>query len=435
MRLRGGAIYIASKAVPSGLGFATTMMLTWLFSPEQLGVYGLGLAAIALGNNVLFDWISVSFQRWYQGRTQDPAFLPTLLALFAALCCLSAALLGLATFAGLLGRFRAEAWLFLLGSCAYGWFEFTSRIQIGRFRPGRYFWMSTVRNSLILVGSVGLAALSHSAELTLAANFAAMFAAGCLYLGDGSIRLRGARFDPALARAFLAYGAPIGLTMILYGLSNSINRPLLEVLASTEDVAAYTVASTLVQSAIGLISTGPGRAGLAAAARELEGGDPHAARAQLARVYTLLLALLVPAASGLVLIEPAITAVLIDPHYHAAIHRMTPWLAAYAVLIGMRAHYIDNAFQLSGRTGLAVQVTAVSAAANLALNVLLVPYWGAAGSAAALAIACAGSVAHAVHLSRRAFPMPAPGSRISSSEAACAPSIASTTWVGAFSLR
>ena len=407
MRLRDGAIYIASKAVPSALGFATTMLLTWVLAPDEYGLYGLGLAAIAIGSNVLFDWMSVGFQRWYQGREDDPAFMSTLLAMFAGLCAASVALMLAASALGVLGRYHAQAWLFLFGTWAYAWFELASRIQIGRFRPGRYFWMNLARNGLILVGSAAVGYATRSADAVLAVNFLAMFAAGCLYLGDGSICLRWT-FDAALARAFAAYAAPLGLTMILFGLSNTANRFMLGALSTVTAVANYTVASSLIQNSMGMSSTGIGPAALASAVRAVESGDAAAARDQLARNYVLLLGLLLPAGVGLTLVGPEIAALLIAPKYRLGVVQMTPWLATYAVLIGMRSQYVESAFQLGRRTGLGVQVTAVSAAVNIGLNVLLIPRWGALGAAVALTRACAAALAHAVYLSGRAYPLPMP---------------------------
>ncbi len=407
MQIRDAAVYVASKAVPGGLGFATTMLLTWMLAPEEFGVYGLGLAAIAIGNNVLFGWICASFQRWYEGREDNPAFMNTLLAMFAGSCAASAVLLGAADLLGLLGRYEGQAWLFLFGTWSYGWFEFASMVQVGRFRPARYFLMNLARNGLILAGSAAVGYFTRSADVVLAVNFASIFAAGCLYVGDGSIRPRPV-FDKALARSFLAYAAPIGVTMVLFGLSNSANRLMLGALSTVEAVADYTVASTLVQNSLGVVSNGIGLGALTAAVRAVEGGDRGAAQAQLARTYTLLLGLLLPSSVGLVMVAPEIASLLIAPHYRGVVERLTPWLALYSVLIGMRAQYVDVSFQLAKKTGLTVRVTAVSAAVNLGLNLLLVPRWGAEGSAAALTLACGISLIYAVFLTKQAHPMPMP---------------------------
>ena len=408
MRLGDVAVYIASKMVPSVLGFATMMLLTWLLTPEQFGIYGLGLAAVAIGNNLLFDWISVSFQRWYQGREADLTFMATLLALFAGACAVSVVLTAAASLLGLLAPHGGYVWLFLAGAWAYGWFEFAARIQAGRFRPWRYFAMNLVRSGLILVGCTAAAYLTRSADVVLGASFMAMFLSGCLFLGDGSIR-RGGRADAVLARSFVAYAAPLGFTMVLYGLSNSANRLLLGWLSTVESVAHYTVASALVQNSAGLLAVGIGTAAWPGVIKAVDSGDPARAAAMLGRTHTLLLGLLVPAGVGLTLVVPQVAGLLISPGYREPVVALTPWLALSSGMLGFRAQYVDFSFQLGRKTRLAVQVTAMSAALNVGLNVALIPRWGALGSAVALTIACGVSLMHALWLARRSYPLPLPG--------------------------
>ena len=407
MRLRDGAAYIASKVVSGALGLATATLLTWLLAPESYGIYGLGLAVIAIGNNVLFDWMSASFQRWYQGHGDDPAFMVTLLLMFGGACATSAVLLAVVTLLDVLGPYQRHAWLFLGGTWAYGWFEFTSRIQIGRFMPARYFWMCFARNTLIFASSAAVGHFTGSAEMVLGVTFAAMFIAGSLYLGDGSIQLRG-RFDKALARSFIVYAMPVGVAMILYGLSNSINRIMLGAFLTVDAVAHYTIASTLVQNSLGLISTGLGMAGIATVIRAVDSGDRAMARFLLTRNYIFLAGLLFPASVGLIMVSHELCTMLISPQFRDPVEQVIPWLALYSVLIGLRAQYIDASFQLGKQTGLAVQVTALSAVVNLGLNLLLIPRWGLVGSAAALNIACAASVVRGIFLAKRCYALPIP---------------------------
>ncbi|MDO9712570.1 oligosaccharide flippase family protein [Paracraurococcus lichenis] len=406
MRARDGAIYIASRVVPGAIGFAATMSLTWLLSPEEFGVYGMGLATVVLGTNIVFDWLLVSLQRWYPGREADPVFMPTLLAMFAGACILSASLLGLATLSGALDGHRGRAWLILLGVWAYAWFEFATKIQLGRSRAARYFWMNVARNCLMLVACTIVGYLTRSADAVLASAFAAMLIAGCMYLRDGSIRLR-RTFDAALARSFAVYAAPVGLGMALFGLNDSATRIVLGWLAGPTAVAEYAVVAILVQNSVGLVSAGLGPPAVVSAVRAMASG--HAAvRDQLERNFTFLFGLLLPAGVGLVLIAPDLADLVAPPRYHDVVRQLAPWLAVASVLAGMRSNYVEPAFQLGNRTGLGAQVTAAGAAVNLALNFLLVPHWGALGSAAALTAAAAVSLAHGIYLSSRAYPLPLP---------------------------
>jgi O-antigen/teichoic acid export membrane protein len=407
MLLRDGAIYILAKLVPSALGFATTIGLTWVLSPDAYGVYGFGLAVVGLGSNALFDWHALSFMRWYQSRGHEPRFMTTMLVIFAVICALSAVVGGLAMLTGALRGLGTEAWILILGTWAYAWFEFTARIQVANFRPVRYLIMNLVRNALVLSSGLLTAYIFGAPELVLGSAFLSMVVAASIYVTDGSIRL-GRGFDPALARMMIAYGAPIGLTTICSGLTMSANRLLLAALADMRSIAYLTAAAALVQTSIGMIGAGIGSATYSIAVRAAESGDPAEVRRQLKQNFVYLAGILLPAAMGLGLVAPQLARVLLRSDYQAAVIETTPWLAVSAVLVGIRAHYVDHAFQLGRRTWLLAQVMVTSAVVNLILNFLLIPTWSYLGAAVAMTIAVGIALVHAVVLSRRVFPLPCP---------------------------
>lgn len=409
--LRDSVIYVVGKALPGFLGFATTMLLTWLLPPEALGLYGVGMAAVMLANNAVFEWLGACVLRWYETHRADPAFMPTVLALFACSALAGALLVLAASVLGLTGGHGRLVWVLLFGTVAYGWFEFTARLQICRFRPLRYLGMSLLRNGLILVGGAAVARLTGSAEATLLAGFAAMAVAGCLFLPSSLSlpRPRGRpRFDPALARAFVAFGAPVALTMILSGLATTATPITVGALAGYEAVGAFTVGLTLVQSTLSVISGGVSSAVYPAAVRAVESGDARVARAVLAGNCTMLLALLLPAGVGLAMVSPHIAAVFVEPRYHDALARVMPWLVAGAVLSGVRATHVEYAFHLGKRTRDLIQVVGVAAAVNLCVGAALIPVWRELGAAVALCCASGVALVHAALLAGRAYPIPFP---------------------------
>jgi O-antigen/teichoic acid export membrane protein len=407
MLLRDGAIYILAKLVPCALGFATTIGLTWVLSPDAYGVYGFGLTVVALGSNALFDWHALSFMRWYQSRGHEQRFMSTMLTIFAIVCALSAAVAGLAMLTGALRGLETEMWILTLGTWAYAWFEFTARIQVANFRPVRYLIMNLVRNGLVLSSGLLTAYLFGAPELVLCSAFLSMVVAASIYVTDGSIRF-GRGCDPALARMMIAYGAPIGVTTICSGLTMSANRLLLAALADMRSIAYLTAAAALVQTTIGMLGAGIGSATYSIAVRAAESGDPAKVSQQLKQNFVYLAGILLPSAMGLTLVAPQLARVLLRPDYQTAVIETTPWLAVTAVLVGIRAHYVDHAFQLGRRTWLLAQVMVTSAVVNLILNCLLIPTWSYLGAAVAMTIAVGIALVHAAMLSRRVFPLPCP---------------------------
>ncbi len=421
MLLRDSAVYVVSRALPGGFGFATAVLLTWFLPPEAFGLYGMGMAIVMMASSVAFDWLGACVMRWFETHRDEPSFMPTVLALFvgmgstAALSVLLASLFGLTSGHGLL------ACILLFGTVANGWFEFAARIQICQSEPTRFLYLMLFRSGVILAGGVLVADLTRSAEATLLFSFSATAAAGCLFLFTGPFRIwtksnsrgfglfgvsRG--FDPGLAREFAAFGAPVGLTMVFGGLATTATPILIGALADYQAVGAFTIGLTIVQSTLGVIASGISSAAYPAAVRAVEGGDPSVAEATLARNYTLLLALLLPAGVGLAMLSSGIARAFVEPQYHEALARTMPWLAAAAVLMGLRATYVDFAFHLGKRTGYLIQVMGLAAAINLCLGAALIPALREVGASIAICCAFGAALIHAALLARHAHPMPLP---------------------------
>ena len=407
MLVRNSVIFVASRAVPGLLGFATALLLPWFLSPESYGLYGMGLAIVMVANNLLYEWLGACLLRWHETHRDEPAFLPTMLTLFAGISLLMAVLVLAVAATGLLGGYARLACILVFGTVAYGGFEFASRFQVSRSDPVGFLQMTVSRNVMILGGSLLVAHLTHSAEATLLISFAAMAAAACLV---GALpRTRGAgRFDRALAWEFAAYGTPVGLVMIFSSLASTATPILIGALAGYQAVGAFTIGYTIVQSTLGVISTGISSASYPAAVRAVERGDPALAQATLARTYTILLAALLPAGIGLAMVAPGIAEAFVAPHYRDAVRQTMPWLAAGAVLMGLRAMYVDYAFYLGKRTWLLVQIIGGAAVVNVLAGVALIPVWRELGAAVAVCCAFATALVHAVLIAGRAFPVPFP---------------------------
>jgi len=407
MLIRDGAIYVVSRAVPGVLAFVTSMLLTWYLPVHEYGLYGLGMAVAVLGNNVLFEWFAHGMMRWYETHQDDPAFMPTVLVLFAASCLLSLLLpLGACVF-GLLDGDLTLPWILLYGVWALGWFEFTSRIQTCAFQPMRYLVMSLTRYSLILVGGLLVAWLLKSGEAVLLVAFSAMLLSGSLYMRDW-LKPMHLRFDPVLARQLLSYGAPMFLAMVFGSLMTSIQPVLIGMLASKSAVGGFTISLTLVQMTVLTITQAISMATWPRSVRAIESGDVTESDRQLRKNFTLLLGVVLPSSAGLALLAPELGRLFVNPEYQDAIVRTSPWLSACAVLIALRSAYLDSAFQLGRRTALLAQVTGLGAAVNVGLSVVLIPHWGDLGAAVAMTIAFAVSTIHAVLLVRRYYPLPFP---------------------------
>jgi O-antigen/teichoic acid export membrane protein len=420
MLIRHSAIYVVAKVLPGVLGMLTTAILTHLLAPEEYGLYGLALVIMAFGSSMGFDWIGVSFLRYYQARKDDPLIISTFLQIFLGVVLLTA----VGTLAAwLLGLFSArEAPVIAAGMVllwAFAWFELTSKLEVGNFKPMRYFAMNMGRGSFALLGAVLAAWLTRSPEIT-AIGTAIGTAAGALLGGFRGWRLGRRYFDAALAKSVLAFGLPLAVSLTLGGVINSGTRALVAALDSAAGLGLYTAAFMLVQNTLAVIAAGIAAASYSLAVRAVETGDPLVARRQLLANGSLLLAVMAPASIGMALVSHGIANTLVGPQYTASVAELTPWMAIGTFFWTIRMHLLDHAFQLGRKPHLQIWVAAATAVAAVGLSVWLIPLEGPVGAAKAILGSMIFSCAIGYLLGLRAFPIPLPYGAAARIALACA---------------
>jgi O-antigen/teichoic acid export membrane protein len=140
----------------------------------------------------------------------------------------------------------------------------------------------------------------------------------------------------------------------------------------------------------------------------LERGGREALARAAHEQASLMLLLTVPAATGLALVAAPLSQLMVGPALAPGAAEVTPWIAASGLLAGMTTYYFHQAFTLGQRTAFLLVAMAIPAAANLALNLILIPRLGLQGALfATLASYALGLVASAA-LGRRLLALPVP---------------------------
>jgi O-antigen/teichoic acid export membrane protein len=408
MLIRNSLLYVLARLLPGVFGMATTALLTRLLDVASYGIYGLALVIMTFVSTMGFDWLGVSFLRFYDGKAGSERTVATFVHIFLGLLVLS----GLLTLlAWAVGAFTgAQAPIYALGillAWSYSWFELAGRLETAGLRPFRYLAMNLGRAALIFLGAVGAAWLTRDPVWTAVGTGIGMFGGALL----GTIRSHSVAprlFDPALARRVLAFGVPLAASLTLTGLISAGTRALVGVLGSAESLGLYTAAFILTQNTLIIIGGGIASAGYPLAVRAVESGDVARARRQLLANGSFLLAVMAPACLGMALTADGVANTLVGHKFAPMVAVLTPWMAAGAFFGTMRAHFLDHAFQLGRRPGLQVWVTCVAAAVALGLSVLLIPRYGPVGAAIGVTMGMAVSAIHASIVSRFAYPVPLP---------------------------
>ena len=136
-----------------------------------------------------------------------------------------------------------------------------------------------------------------------------------------------------------------------------------------------------------------GQAGLDRAARDHAG---------------VMILLTLPASVGLVLTAGPLADVMVGEGLRAAAAKVTPLIAMSAFFSGITVFYFHQAFILARRTERLMVAMSIPAAANVLLNLVLIPWLGLVGAAWAAVASYALGAASSWALGRGAQPLPIP---------------------------
>lgn len=405
--------YVPSTVIPAVVSFLMIYVYTRLLTPAAYGSFSLVFSAIMVVQTSLFFAIPMALTRFYpEALAQDrrEAFLSTCYGFFYGFSLLLMLLVGIVS-VFIMPRDPA-LWglsvLVLLARSAVVLNQSVNRIsfEIRRFTVIECFhailglglgtifiyWLGATSTSVVL-------GLLIAALLCMAADFRLLLT---------PFRFGWRKIERATLATLVRFSLPLIVVDITVCLLTLSDRFLLNKLGGVEALGIYTVAYSLVERPITLICIAITTATFPFAVQVLHEKGRDAGGRQVGQNAGILLALAIPACAGLALTAPQMAAVMVGAEFRGGVAALIPVLCVVALLRGCSVHIIDHAFQLAGRTSLAIWAYAPAAVANVALNVVLIPRYGVFGAAWAGLIGQTIAVVVGWGLSRHAFPIALP---------------------------
>jgi O-antigen/teichoic acid export membrane protein len=406
--LRQSGVYFVGRTVPAAITFAALALYTRLLTPEQYGLYAVVNSSVVIASYTGLLWLYVSAIRLFEAAVDRLALRAALLVAYLG----AVAIAGLACLAGyaLLGRPDYRT-LIVLGFALFavqGWLELNLHLMIAALEPDRYLRLSAARavGSTAIGTSLAFAGWGASGVLMGAIAGGLLPGMWLLWAEWRFNPLR--RLDRALLRDTLSYGLPLSVSFSFGGVLQNADRLLLGWLATPAALGAYAVAFDLVDRLLKALMDPIASAGLPLAVRALERAGEGAARRQLRANLLLLTALGLPATLGLAIVSPGLCRLILGPDFQNAAAPLVSIIAVATLLALTRATYLDHAFHLGRRTLLHGVVMLGSAVTSIAVNLWLIPIFGASGAAYAAVVAHSVGLGLAIVLGRSSFPLPFP---------------------------
>ena len=408
--LRHSFIYLFARGVPGIINFLAIAVYTRLLPPEEYGQYALIIAWVGLGNAVLFQWLRLGLLRFlprYQKENRS-ILLATVLASFL-ITVLIAAFIGSLFFV-----FWPNLELPGLLALSFGllvvqaWYELNLTLLSSQLNPLRYGVVSLAKAVLALLLGWCLAIRGLGAPGLILGLIIGFLVPGLwtTYYEWQGVKLQ--KFDRSIFKKLLTYGLPLTATFALNFVVSSSDRIMLGWLKSTEAAGLYAVGYDLAQQSLVMLMMVVNLAAYPLAVWSLEEKGVQAAQTQLKQNCTLLLAIAMPAAAGLVILAPNIAHVILGKSFRQSAVKIIPLISLGAFLMGFKAYYFDLSFQLGQHTQSQTLIALISASVNILLNFWWIPKFGIYGAAYATIIAYALGLTLSVVLGRSIFRLPIP---------------------------
>jgi O-antigen/teichoic acid export membrane protein len=356
--------------------FAIGLLIATFLGPAEFGRFALAHATAIFVQTGFFDWIRLGATRFYSQRTrnEEPAVRATLDLGFAFIT------VGLAAGASLLlltgVTFTLSNGLIALALCiavTNGLFDYHTALVRACFDDRLFTRLILVKNLFAFALMGGGAFVFGSAKMTLIGTIISL--AGSVVTARAALRDPGSKPSLAklsIARSLMAYSLPIVGANLLYLSIPLANRSILAIVYGFSETGQFSLAYDFGTKAIQAIGSALDIVlfQIAVAAHDLQG--PTQARQQVARNMTIVIAMVLPACTGLWLTLPSIEQLVVPMEFRSHFGLLLPLMMTGLFCMAMIQYCINPIFLIDKKTTPLI-VAALAACVVDPLLILILP--------------------------------------------------------------
>jgi O-antigen/teichoic acid export membrane protein len=401
--LRHSGIYFLARIVAGAAGFAIIAAYTRLLSAQEFGELALALTGVGFFALLILEGPMLAMLRYLPSHpvTARATVLWGLILPACAMCCV--AIVAFVLVAPRLWHVQlALSTGLLLVTLLH---RFQLAIMQGTLKPGQYALLVGLESILdVMLGiSLVIAGLGVAGALigTTVAALAAM-----------AVNWRGwwahwKFFDRALGRQMLRFGLPLTLSALFIWLTTFGDRWLLAAFVGADQAGLYAAAYDLQMNLLGVPLMVMMLAGYPLTVSAMTERGTEAARTQLRLLGAFVILIVLPEATGIVLTGPLLVNIFVGPEFRPLSLSLLPILIS-ATFLKVLLIYVNYGYFLGSRTDLTLLSMGSAAAADILLNLILIPTYGPWGAAVAAVFGFGAGFAIAAIKMGRVFPFPLP---------------------------
>jgi O-antigen/teichoic acid export membrane protein len=404
--------YIPSNLIPASISFLMIYAYTRLLSPAAFGSYSYVFSAVLVLQTSLFYALPIALMRFFPAAAlagrRDGLLKEAYLIFYAMSIAVGALCIGVGLLVDLPDQYRVSAWLALPMLLFRSLVQLNQSVNRSSNLMGRFNTIECLH--AVLGFGLGVAALYYVGRGAEAIILGLLVAAIACSLIDARLLVSPFRktagvLDRAELVRLVEYAWPLVAVAATGMILQNGDRFLLGSLAGAEMLGIFAVAYSLVERPTTLICSSISTATFPLVVQVLEHQGRDAARLQAGRNGIALLAVTLPACAGLALTAEYVSASLVGPAFRDGVAALLPIMSFTALARGLRAHFIDHAFHLSGRPLMMLWTYMPATILNIAINLYAVPHYGMFGAAWTALFCQAATVAGAWFLGTSLFPV------------------------------
>ncbi len=372
--------------------FAIGLLVAKFLGPAEYGRFALAHATAIAVQTGFFDWIRLGATRFYSERIRrdEPALRATLDFGFAIVAIGLTAGACFFLLSGVTFALSDSLILLALGvAIVNGLFDYYTALVRARFHDHLFARLVLVKNILTFALMGGGAFLFGSAKMTLIGGIVSL--AGSVFTARASLVDSGSDVKLArlpIAQTLMRYSMPIVAANLLYLTIPLANRSILAVFYGFSETGQFSLAYDFGSKAIQAVGSALDIVlfQIAVATHEMRG--PREARRQIGRNMTIVLAMVLPACTGIWLTLPSIQELIVPAQFRGPFEILLTLMMTGLFCMAMIQYAIAPVFQIEKTTWPLIAAALVACIVDPVL-VAVLPRGDGASS---LAIAQAGAM-------------------------------------------
>ena len=406
--------YLGAQIVQGLTGFASLYVFTRWLTPQGYGQYALAFATATLAHTLCFSWSEAAMARFWNQASDDghearSRLIATLVRASLGLCILYAVVLGLG-----LSLWPEHGNYPLVLGCALVSPLFRTLLKLfqEQKRAAGQVGMAAGTEIILQISSLALSLVFIRLGLGAMAPFLAASLCSLCLLGLLArplfIEALKTRLDRQILNQALAYGLPIGLSLLLTTVLFTTDRFVIAALLGEAKVGAYHAAVSLASRSIDVLFIALGTASAPALIRALEHQSGEGFEAEARGQFEVMLGLCLPAALGLILTAQPLCELMVGEALRSETAQLVPVIVLGALAAGLSGYYFNQAFILTKKTAWLSLAMGLPLGLNLIASLILTPKFGALGAAYAASGSLWFGLGLSLILTRRVLVMPIP---------------------------